>query len=191
MKAIQLTLISHAATEAQRLGRFHIDGDGIEDATGQALALVKDSNILTGPELRAMQTAGLSGLGSAVEPALRDCDVGRWRGASLKALQRDEPALLQEWLTDPHCAPHGGESIADVCQRVALWLDSFDKPGHWVAVTHPMIVRAALMHVMQSPLAAFHRLDVQPLSQLRLGHYGMWRVRLASIANPPPNPCIE
>lgn len=180
MKAIQLTLISHAATEAQRLGRFHTDADGVEDTTDQPLALAKDSSILTGPELRTLQTAGLSGLPSTVEPALRDCDVGRWRGASLKALQRDEPALLQAWLTDPHCAPHGGESIADVCQRVALWLDSFTRPGHWVAMTHPMIVRAALMHVMQCPLAVFHRIDVQPLSQLHLGHYGVWRVRLAS-----------
>jgi broad specificity phosphatase PhoE len=185
MKAIQLTLISHAATEAQRLGRFHMDADGIEDMSGQALALPEGSNILTGPELRAMQTAGLSGLRSTVEAALRDCDFGRWRGESLKALQRDEPALLQEWLTDPHCAPHGGESIADVCQRVALWLDSFTQPGRWVAVTHPMIVRAALMHVMQCPLAVFHRIDVQPLSQLHLGHYGMWRVALRTLPSRP------
>ena len=180
MKAIQLTLISHAATEAQRLGRFHADADGVEDTTGQPLALAQDSNILTGPELRAMQTAGRSGLRSTVEPALRDCDFGRWKGGSLKALQRDEPALLQAWLTDPHCAPHGGESIADVSQRVALWLDGFNRPGHWVAVTHPMIVRAALMHVMQCPLAVFHRIDVQPLSQLHLGYYGTWRVRLGA-----------
>jgi len=178
MKATHLTLISHAPTEAQRLGRFHADGEGVQLKTVQSLVLPQGSGALTGPELRASQTAGLLGLRPTVEPALRDCDFGRWKGVSLKALQRDEPDLLQSWLNDPQSAPHGGESIADVCRRVADWLEGFTAPGHWVAVTHPMVIRAAMLHVLQCPLAAFHRIDVQPLSQLRLGHYGMWRVKL-------------
>lgn len=178
MKATHLTLICHAPTEAQRLGRFHADGEGVQLTSAQPLDLPHGAGGLTGPELRAAQTAQLLGLRATVEPALRDCDFGRWKGVSLKALQRDEPDHLQTWLTDPRSASHGGESIADVCQRVADWLDGFTAPGHWVAVTHPMIIRAAMLHVLQCPLTAFHRIDVQPLSQLHLGHYGMWRVRL-------------
>ncbi|BBH48790.1 histidine phosphatase family protein [Pseudomonas sp. KU43P] len=180
MKAISLTLISHAATEAQRLGRFHAEADGVLAAAIEPLALAKDTSVLRGPELRATQTASLLGSQATVEPALRDCDVGRWEGLSLKVLQREEPDLLQAWLSDPESAPHGGESVADVCRRVAGWLDGFNEPGHWLAVTHPMIVRAAMMHVLQSPLAAFHRIDVQPLAQLHLSHYGMWRVKLTA-----------
>ncbi|MFT0516091.1 histidine phosphatase family protein [Pseudomonas faucium] len=179
MKAVHLTLISHAATEAQRLGRFHGDADETLATSAQPVLLPDGATGLAGPELRATQTARWLGLQASVEPALRDCDFGWWKGVSLKALQRDEPALLQAWLSDPHSAPHGGESIADVCQRVARWLEGFTTPGHWVAVTHPMVIRAAMMHVLQCPLPAFHRIDVQPLSQLHLGHYGMWRVRLA------------
>jgi broad specificity phosphatase PhoE len=180
MKAISLTLISHAPTEAQRLSRFHAEADGVLAAEIESLILTKDSRVLSAPELRATQTASLLGVQPIVEPALRDCDFGRWKGVSLKALQREEPALLQAWLTDPESAPHGGESIADVCRRVAGWLGRISEPGHWAAVTHPMIVRAAMLHVLQSPLAVFHRIDVQPLSQLHLGHYGIWRVRLTA-----------
>lgn len=181
MKATHLTLISHALTDAQRLGRFHADADDIQASSGQPVMLPEGAIGLAGPELRATQTAQRIGLQASVEPTLRDCDFGRWKGVALKALQRDEPALLQAWLTAPHAAPHGGESIVDLCQRVAHWLEGFTAPGHWVAVTHPMIIRAAMMHVLQCPLAAFHRIDVQPLAQLHLGHYGMWRVRLPSV----------
>ncbi|CAG8869215.1 hypothetical protein PS627_03370 [Pseudomonas fluorescens] len=181
MKATHLTLFSHGPTEAQRLGRFHVDADAVLDSAGKSFFFENDTTLLAGPELRTTQTASLLGQCPTVETALRDCDFGRWDGLSLKALQREEPALLQEWLTNPHAAPHGGESIADVCRRVALWLDGFTESGNWCAVTHPMIVRAAMMHVLQSPLAAFHHIDVQPLSQLHLARYGMWRVRLTGI----------
>lgn len=180
MKAISLTLISHAATEAQRLGRFHAEADGVLAAAVEPLVLAKDTSVLSGPELRATQTASLLGLQPTVELALRDCDFGRWNGVSLKVLQREEPALLQAWLSDPESAPHGGESIADVCRRLAGWLESFSEPGHWVGITHPMIVRAAMMHVLQYPLRAFYSIDVQPLSRLLLGYHGNWRVRLTS-----------
>ncbi|MGF6391663.1 histidine phosphatase family protein [Pseudomonas plecoglossicida] len=180
MKATHLTLICHAPTQAQRLGRFHVDGEGLQPITAQPLALPPGASSVTGPELRATQTASLLGLQPAVELALRDCDLGRWKGMSLKTLQGDEPDLLQAWMTDPGSAPHGGESIAELCQRVGRWLDGFTAPGHWVAVTHPMVIRAAMLHVLQCPVTAFHRIDVQPLAPLHLGHYGMWRVRLAS-----------
>jgi len=178
MKATQLTLISHAATAAQRSGCFPIDADDVHDLAPPTLTLPENSSALTGPELRAVHTADLLGLTSTVEPELRDCNFGRWKGMRLKELQQNEPTLLQAWLTDPDFSSHGGESIAEVCQRVALWLGSFTVSGRWVAVTHPMIVRAAMMHVLQCPLAAFHRVDVSPLSQLHLGHYDVWRVKL-------------
>lgn len=178
MKPSHLTLISHALTEAQRLGRFHVDD--LLDSAAKPLLIEKGINLLAGPELRTTRTAGLLRQCHTVEMALRDCYFGRWEGLLLKALEREEPALLQEWLTNPHASPNGGESIKEVCRRVALWLDGFTDPGHWCAVTHPMIVRAAMMHVLQSPLVAFHHIDVQPLSQLHLGRNGRWRLKLTA-----------
>lgn len=180
MKAAQLTLISHATTTAQRLGRFPADTDDVCDTVLQPLHEKGASEALTGPELRASRTAHLLGLTSTIEPAFRDCDFGRWKGASLKELQKSEPTLLQEWLTDPYFSTHGGESFADVYQRVTRWLDNFLLQGHRIAVTHPMVVRAAMMHGLQSPLAAFHHLEVLPLARLHLSHRGVWRVRLVT-----------
>ncbi len=95
MKPTKLTLFSHALTEAQRLGRFHVDADEVLDAVAKPLLVEKGINLLAGPELRATRTAGLLGQCHTVEMVLRDCDVGRWEGLSLKALEREEPALLQ------------------------------------------------------------------------------------------------
>ena len=43
------------------------------------------------------------------------------------------PAELAVWLTDPTQAPHGGESVVDLIDRVGGWLDSLtDRPRpHW------------------------------------------------------------
>lgn len=43
-----------------------------------------------------------------------------------------------------------------------------------------MIVRAAMMHVLQSPSTAFYSIDVQPLSRLLLSYHDNWRVKLTS-----------
>lgn len=180
MKAVQLTLISHAATTGQRLGRFPTDTDDVCDTALQPLHQTEASEALIGPELRACRTAQLLGLSPTIELDLRDCDFGQWKGVSLKELQRNEPTLLQEWLTDPYFSSHGGESFADVYQRVTRWLDNFPLQAHRIAVTHPMVIRAAMLHSLQIPITAFDRLDVLPLSQLHLSYRGMWRVRLVA-----------
>ena len=117
--------------------------------------------------------------GSDVEivEALSDCDFGRWSGARIDDLQKSEPEALQAWLDDPHSAPHGGESVAQLGERVAAWLTTLEAtPGHIVAITHPFVIRAALMHVLQS--AAFNLIDVEPLSAIELRFNGRWRLRL-------------
>jgi broad specificity phosphatase PhoE len=109
--------------------------------------------------------------------ALRDCDFGRWSGARINDLQRSEPELLQAWLADINSAPHGGESVAQVSERVRAWLMTLQaQPGHVVAVTHPFVMRAALTHVLQG--SAFNLIDVEPLSAIELRFNGCWRLRL-------------
>ncbi|CAI3799655.1 hypothetical protein GLGCALEP_02287 [Pseudomonas sp. MM221] len=71
-----------------------------------------------------------------------------------------------------------GESFTVLCQRMASWLASFDKPGEWLAVTHPMVIRAVLVQVLGCPMSASQRIDVLPLSRLELSFTGQWRLRL-------------
>lgn len=137
--------------------------------------------LLCGPELRTRQTAELYGDNVEIVGALRDCDFGRWAGMSIDDLQESEPATLQAWLGDPTSVPHGGESVAQLGERVAAWLKTLETtPGHIVAITHPFVIRAALMQVLQG--AGFNQIDVEPLSAIELRFNGRWRLRLTGTA---------
>jgi len=63
-----------------------------------------------GPERRCLDTAAALGLWPVIDPALAELDVGDWPARGLSDLERDDPAGLHAWLTDPVAAPHGGES---------------------------------------------------------------------------------
>ncbi|QVM90640.1 histidine phosphatase family protein [Pseudomonas entomophila] len=173
MKSIHLSLICHARTEAQRVGRFALDDDPLRDLPSPLIERSTTACCLTAPELRARQTA--ESVAATIDEGLRDCDLGTWKGKPLKQLDERE---LQAWLTDPQAAPHGGESIAALCQRVARWMDSALGEGEWIAVTHPFVIRAAMLHALGAPFASFHRIDVPPLARVRLSHYGQWRLQL-------------
>ncbi|CAI9001348.1 Histidine phosphatase family protein [Pseudomonas chlororaphis] len=183
MPATRLTLICHARTVAQKLARFPLDEPLEMDwqalAGSRAAAFKRAPRLLSAPEQRARQTAALYGASVETVPALRDCDMGRWQGLSIDDLQREQPEALQTWLADSHSAPHGGESVAQLCERVAAWLAALSgQPGHVLAVTHPRVIRAALLHVMQCPPASFNAIDVEPLAQVELRFNGRWRLRL-------------
>nr|WP_249121242.1 histidine phosphatase family protein [Pseudomonas sp. 14A] len=180
----RLTLICHARTVAQKLARFPTD-EPVEnlavrsDAFRARLAVTR--RLICAPELRTQQTAAWFGADAEIDQALRDCDWGRWHGQSIKELQAREPDALQAWLADPEAAPHGGESVRQLTQRVAKWLDTIAAtPGHVVAVTHPFVMRAALMQVLQG--AAFHAIDIEPLAMIDLRFNGLWRLRLPGMA---------
>ncbi|WP_297833584.1 histidine phosphatase family protein [Pseudomonas sp.] len=180
--ATRLTLICHARTVAQNLARFPQD-ESIEmdwQASGQSLSdrFKASVQLLSAPEARAQQTALLFGTQIETVPALRDCDFGRWQGQRINDLQAHEPEALNAWLSDSNSAPHGGESIADVCARVGAWLDNLRTPGHVVAITHPFVIRAAIVHALQCPTAAFNGIDIEPLSITELRFNGRWRLRM-------------
>jgi broad specificity phosphatase PhoE len=179
--AMSLTLISHASTRALRRAAFPDDEPLDASAYRKAEAaapLRRAHRSCTAPELRTRQTAEALGLDAAVETALRDCDYGRWRGSSLAELHAAEPASVASWLAEPHTAPHGGESMLDLLRRVGDWLDGLDAAAGIVAVTHPAIVRAAILHAVGAPASAFWRIDVAPLTQTELrGGKGRWSLR--------------
>jgi broad specificity phosphatase PhoE len=149
-----------------------------QSATGSRHARFKGTpRLLCGPERRARQTAELFGRDVEVVPALRDCDFGRWKGARIDDLHKSEPQMLKSWLDDPNSAPHGGESVVQLGERVAAWLTTLEAtPGHIVAVTHPFVIRAALTQTLHA--AAFNLIDVEPLSAIELRFNGCWRLRL-------------
>ena len=179
-EVVRLTLVSHAMTDAMAAARFPGDEPLNEMGRRQAEAvgaqLSRGARHFAGPEQRAHQTADLLGLDAATDPLLTDLNCGRWQG---KRLQDVPPADLTVWLTDPTRAPHGGESIADLMQRVARWLNSLtENASATVAVTHPAVIRAAILLALDVPAKSFWRIDIAPVSRTTL-HYrgGCWTLR--------------
>jgi len=182
----RLRLICHASTAATRTSSFPSD-EPIDSQGWQKLRLVSygerpANRCLASPALRARQTAEGLSLKPAIEPALRDCHYGRWTGCSLDAVFAQEPDALAEWMRDPAVAPHGGESILCLIERVATWLDGQkDVSGRVIAITHASVVRAAIIHAIGAPPTSFFHIDVAPLTLTKLSaHNGRWT--LASIA---------
>jgi broad specificity phosphatase PhoE len=179
----RITLISHATTRALRAATFGGDDALDEVGTAQARSLAGSVGAVTrcwsSPARRARETAAALNLTAVVDERLRECDYGRWTGLKFSQVLLREPRKLVRWMRDPSTAPHGGESIPQVLERVAAWLREQERePGHTVAVTHSSVIRAAIVHVIQAQLPAFWRIDVTPLSRTELRTNGRrWVLR--------------
>jgi broad specificity phosphatase PhoE len=180
---IRLVLVTHAPTEATAEARFPadepLDPRGVERATEAAGVLRRMDRVFRGPEVRCTETATALGLEASAHPSLADLNLGAWRGRTLTDLGAERPADLDAWLTDPDASPHGGESLSALLDRVASWMDElYPGPARVAAVTHPAVVRAAVLRTLRAPLACFWRLDAAPLTQTWLSHHGgRWQLR--------------
>ncbi|MEZ0349917.1 histidine phosphatase family protein [Mycobacterium sp. pR1184] len=180
-RVVRLEMVSHAMTDAMAAARFPAD-EPLSDAGRRRAEVaagldIRGARHIAGPELRTRQTAELLGLEAMVEPRLADLDCGLWRGQALGAVSEAE---LEAWRNDPAQAPHGGESIVELTERVAGWLASLTQgPSRTVAVTHPGVIRAAILTALDIAPKSFWRIDIAPLSRTTM-HYrnGRWTLRL-------------
>ncbi len=174
---VRLTLVAHALTDAMSAGRFPADEPLNERGRLQLgdLSSRAGASLWCAPELRARQTAEVLGP-SVIVRALADLDCGAWRGRTLDSMS---PAELAVWSNDPHAAPHGGESLVALIQRVRTWLDDIaGRGGRHVAVTHPAVIRAAVLTALDAPASSFWRLDIAPARPVTLHFRGrFWVLR--------------
>ena len=173
----------HAPSEATRRSAFPLDEPldprGVDEARALAAHLGRFDAALSGPAVRARETAEALGLTATVADELDECDFGAWRGRTLADLHAEDPAAVAAWMQDPAAAPHGGESLLALLERVRGWLEArADDEHRVVAVTHAGVIRAAVVCALDAPPLAFWRLDVAPLSRTVLhAHDGRWTVR--------------
>ncbi|HEU5470549.1 MAG TPA: histidine phosphatase family protein [Actinophytocola sp.] len=172
----RLVLVCHGPTTATRRAAFP-DDESIEGAP--ARLRIRVDLAFTGPAVCCRQTAAALGLAPRLEARLRECDYGRWRGRTLAELSDTEPDAVREWLTDPTATPHGGESTMDVLARVGGWLDELPSGRQRIAaVTHPSVIRAAIVHAIRATPESFWRIDIAPLSHTVLsGGSATWTLR--------------
>ncbi|GAA2297250.1 histidine phosphatase family protein [Streptomyces kunmingensis] len=177
----RVLLVTPALSVAQRRAAFD-DGSplgpvGVSQARAAAGSLPADVRAMVSPSVRCAETAGELGLKDAGTRAeLAGLDAGNWRGRTLEEVGKAEPEALRRWLTEPEAEAPGGESVAQVCARVARWLEDLEPgAGRLIAVVEPDVVRAAVVHAVGAPPAAFWRLDVAPLTVTELsGRLGRW-----------------
>ncbi len=135
-EVVRLTLVSHAMTDAMSAGRFPTDEPlnsvGYRQADASIELGVTDS-AYCGPEKRTRQTAELLGLQASIEHRLADLDCGRWRGDVLGGVRSADLAI---WLTDPTRAPHGGESVVELIERVRDWMNTLTSASQQAGRRH-------------------------------------------------------
>jgi broad specificity phosphatase PhoE len=183
----RITLISHAATLALKRASFPLDEALVEGEPEKIAALGWTSpriqQVCTGPEQRTRQTATALGLEGSVESGLADVNYGEWSGKQIDEIQASDPIGLAAWLTDVSAAPHGGESFVQLIVRVGHWMEAQTGAGHTLAVTHPAVIRAAILYSLQAPPESFWRLEIAPLSVTDLRFNGrLWTARSTGCA---------
>lgn len=185
---IRVTLVAAARSSARLAERFEddrpLDRTGWEEVQLVAHTLVPLAAAdlrYCSPSARSRATGEALGLWPLVQPALRDCDMGRWRGRTFGEVAAYEPDAVDLWLSDPRSTPHGGESLLAFISRIGRWLDTrpADDGSAVVAVAEPAVVRAALVYSLKAPPSAYWNVDVRPLSTVRLsGQPGRWSLCL-------------
>jgi broad specificity phosphatase PhoE len=132
-----------------------------------------------GPEPAAQATADALGADEvAIAEELRAPSFGTWAGRPLDEVLSEDPEAATRWRTDPTWAPPDGESLADLCTRVDGWLARAVDGERTLAVADSAVVRAAAVVALGAAPASCWRLDVGPLTVVRLQrHDGTWRLR--------------
>jgi broad specificity phosphatase PhoE len=59
---------------------------------------------------------------------LRECDFGTWTARTLVDVAFEDASALDTWLRDAYAAPHDGESLAELINRVGRLLDDHPWP---------------------------------------------------------------
>lgn len=160
----KLVVFRHGETDWNAAGRFQglADRPLTEAGREQAAAIGRNllrlltpeelagSELVVSPLRRASETMAIvaSLLGRRdwrLEPAVREIGFGRWEGLTTHEVKAAFPEerrtrKANRW----HFRPEGGESFADLAERLRDWLDRLDRP--MIVATHAGVLRA-LMHL--------------------------------------------
>ncbi len=155
----ELVLIRHGATVWNRQRRFqgHSDVPLAEEGYAQARAISAALHetafdaVYSSDLARALETARLLAEAHAVditpEPRLREFDFGAWEGLTWEEIVATRPHLRETGATAAELyAPEDGESFAQLCARVADFLDDLLRAPHAAVavVTHAGPLHALL-----------------------------------------------
>jgi broad specificity phosphatase PhoE len=137
------------------------------------------TELIASPMVRTQETAAIVGarigLTPRVDAAFQEADFGAWQGLTAEEIEQRWPGRLEPWHTRADVRPEGGESIADVGERIGAGLDALRAAGGdrtVVVVSHAVAIRAALGRTMGAQPGSWSQLRVAPasVSIIRLFH---------------------
>jgi probable phosphomutase (TIGR03848 family) len=192
-----LLLIRHGENDFVKTGKLpgrlpgiHLNERGKKQAEALAEALrdVPIKAIYSSPLERALETAEpiakARNLPILQEPGLRDSDVGKWQGKSLKVLRLTNAWKVVQNAPSRFQFPEG-ESFIDLQTRIANALENIirkhNKPKHIVAaVFHADPIKLAVSHFLGLPLDHFQRLgcDTGSVAVLYVNELGAHLLKL-------------
>ena len=144
-------------------------------AAAKRLASAGIDAIVASPLQRTVQTAeqvaGVTGLPVVTEDGFRETDFGDWEGLTFAEVRERWPSEMTAWLADPQVAPPGGESFAEVSERVTAALHRVlaGRTGQRILiVSHVTPIKTLVAGALLAPSAALYRmhLDVAALCEI-------------------------
>ena len=144
-------------------------------AAAKRLASAGIAAIVASPLKRTVQTAeqvaAVTGLPVVTEDGFRETDFGAWEGLTFAEVRERWPSEMTAWLADPEVAPPGGESFAEVSERVTAALHRVlaGRTGQRIlVVSHVTPIKTLVAAALLAPPAALYRmhLDVAALCEI-------------------------
>jgi len=150
---------------------------GVQQAAAAAkrLASAGIDAIVASPLQRAVRTAeevaAATGIPVLTDEGFRETDFGAWEGLTFAEVRARWPSEMARWLADPSVAPPGGESFAQVSERVTAALHRvLASQAHQTVliVSHVTPIKTLVAAALLAPPAALYRmhLDVAALCEV-------------------------
>jgi len=150
---------------------------GVQQAAAAAkrLAQAGIAAIVSSPLQRTVRTAeevsAATGVPVVTDDGFRETDFGAWEGLTFAEVRERWPSEMTAWLADPSVAPPGGESFAQVSERVTAALHRVlaERADRTVLiVSHVTPIKTLVAAALLAPPAALFRmhLDVAALCEI-------------------------
>jgi broad specificity phosphatase PhoE/ribonuclease HI len=179
-RATTTLLLRHGETPLSAERRFAGRGDiplteeGLRQAAAAAERLAARGGIdviVTSPLRRARQTAEAVALATGVpllaDDGLVETDFGKWEGMTIAEVSQRWPDEASAWIGSVDVAPPGGESFADVIDRVNAALDRLLAEHQFrtlLLVSHVSPIKIAACRAMLAPPATLFRIQLDVAS---------------------------
>ena len=153
---------------------------GVRQAVSAAkrLASAGIDAIVTSPLQRTVRTAeevaAVTGVPVLTDEGFRETDFGAWDGLTFAEVRERWPSEVTTWLADPSVAPPGGESFAQVSERVTAALHRImaERARQTVLiVSHVTPIKTLVAAALLAPPAALYRMHLDVAALCEIDYY--------------------